>query len=281
MLAPSPSTLASLFQFAVPAMFLLAPVACLATVFISAPYGRHVRPGWGPLIPARLAWIIMESPALWLSAMAFSWGWNGCHVADRTAGKETEMSGLGSSGGESRAAPVIMAFYLVHYVHRVVIYPLRMRAEGKTMPVLVMLLALCYNLHNGFMQGYQVGAIGKYPLSWLFSTQFLIGSSLFLLGFITNIAADSALLALRKSSKDTGYQIPRGPLFHLVSCPNYSGELLEWLGWAILTWSWAGFAFFVFACANLMPRAVSHHKWYLQKFEDYPKQRKAVVPFLL
>ena len=38
------------------------------------------------------------------------------------------------------------------------------------------------------------------------------------------------------------------------------------------------FAFFTFA--NLAPRAQHHHRWYLQKFDDYPNGRRAVLPFI-
>jgi hypothetical protein len=49
----------------------------------------------------------------------------------------------------------------------------------------------------------------------------------------------------------------------------------------VATWSVAGLSFAVFTAANLIPRAVSNHRWYLQTFSDYPKDRKAVIPFLL
>jgi 3-oxo-5-alpha-steroid 4-dehydrogenase 1 len=32
---------------------------------------------------------------------------------------------------------------------------------------------------------------------------------------------------------------------------------------------------------NLLPRALSHHKWYNEEFDGYPPERKAVVPFVL
>lgn len=101
---------------------------------------------------------------------------------------------------------------------------------------------------------------------------------LFLVGMWVNLWADRVLVGLKREGG--GYKVPRGGLFEMVSCPNYFGEVVEWLGWAVMTWSWVGFGFFLYTCANLVPRARASHKWYLRKFDDYPKGRKAVVPFL-
>jgi len=70
-------------------------------------------------------------------------------------------------------------------------------------------------------------------------------------------------------------------MYRYVSCPNYLGEILEWAAWAVLTWSLVGLVFAIWTGANLIPRALAHHKWYQEKFPDYPKDRKAIIPFLL
>jgi protein-S-isoprenylcysteine O-methyltransferase Ste14 len=88
------------------------------------------------------------------------------------------------------------------------------------------------------------------------------------------------LFSLRRRG-EKGYKIPHGGLYRWISCPNYFGELLEWTGWAIATWSLAGFSFALWTFANLVPRALSNHKWYRQKFADYPKNRKAIIPYIL
>ena len=67
-----------------------------------------------------------------------------------------------------------------------------------------------------------------------------------------------------------------------MASPNYLGELIEWIGWAILSANAAGWAFAVFTFANLVPRALKNLAWYRATFgEAYPKSRKAIIPFLL
>ena len=66
--------------------------------------------------------------------------------------------------------------------------------------------------------------------------------------------------------------------FRHVSCPNDLGEILEWTGWAIATWSLAGLSFAVIRFANLAFQALSHHRWYRNRFANYPQNRRALLP---
>jgi protein-S-isoprenylcysteine O-methyltransferase Ste14 len=63
-----------------------------------------------------------------------------------------------------------------------------------------------------------------------------------------------------------------------VAAPNYLGEIIQWGGWALATWSLPGLAFFVWVLANLVPRARAHQRWYRQRFADFPPERRALVP---
>jgi len=58
------------------------------------------------------------------------------------------------------------------------------------------------------------------------------------------------------------------------------GELIEWAGFAILCWNLPALTFFIWTAANLVPRALAHHKWYHNMFADYPAERKIIVPYL-
>ncbi len=99
----------------------------------------------------------------------------------------------------------------------------------------------------------------------------------------STFAREGALPELRNLRKpgETGYKIPFGGLYGVVSCPNYLGEILEWVGFAIAASTAPGWAFAFFTASNLVPRAVAHHRWYLEKFADYPTRRRAILPFLL
>jgi protein-S-isoprenylcysteine O-methyltransferase Ste14 len=233
-------------------------VGFVVLMLIPAPYGRFVRRGWGPQIPARVGWVAMEAPAVVVFAITF---FSGQHWRD--------------------AAPLaLFALWQLHYVYRAFVYPFRMRGS-KTMTLLVAFYVFAFvTAPYGYLNGRYLSHFGAYPTSWLADPRFLIGSALFLAGFVINYRSDAILMALRGPG-ESGYKIPRGGLFRWLSCPNYFGEILEWSGWAIATWSVPGLAFALWGAANLVPRARATHRFYRETFPDYPKERRALVPGLL
>ena len=149
------------------------------------------------------------------------------------------------------------------------------------MPLVIALMAVCFNLVNGFINGYYFSAFAReYSWEWLVDARFIIGVMVFAGGAFINWWSDQILLNLRKGGKK-GYYIPRGGLFRWISCPNFFGEILEWTGFAIMTWSPAALVFALWTLFNLVPRALDHHKWYRSNFPDYPQERKAILPYLV
>jgi len=238
--------------------FPLAAVTFVFLLYINAPYGRHEQRGWGPTLPNRLGWLIMESP----SALIFG--------------------SLFFIGKAPKTLPMVVFFglWLAHYIHRAFIYPFMISNGSKMMPLVIMLMAIGFNTGNAYTNGrYLFSLSGGYPGTWFTSPQMVVGLVLFLCGFIINRWADRVLQNLREPG-ETVYKIPYGGLYRWISCPNYLGEIIEWAGWAIATWSLPGLAFALWTFANLAPRARAHHAWYHDRFTDYPGERKALIPLV-
>ena len=222
---------------------------------IKQPYGRHTTDGWGMMVNNNWGWFWMELPALLV------------------------MPILALTGPNELALPqlIIVGLWSIHYINRTLIFPFRLKTKGKKMPLAIVLSAVFFNGINGFVNGYFLGYLSEVnaTLNWTL----YLGVGFFFLGMIINQRSDNHLLDLRK--ENTGYAIPRAGLFNWVSCPNYFGEIIEWVGFAIAAASLPALSFAVWTTANLIPRALNHHDWYHEKFTDYPKDRKAVIPYLL
>ncbi len=228
-------------------------------LFVTAPYGRYSRKDWGPTISNRMGWIMMEFPSLAVFILFFLLGPNTIQPLTW----------------------IFFVLYVSHYTNRSVIYPWRTRTSGKQMPLVVAFMAVCFNLINGFMNGYYFSAFAReYPWAWLLDARFIIGTGVFASGAILNWRSDQILFSLRKGGRK-GYFIPQGGMFRKVSCPNFLGEIIEWTGFAIMTWSPAALVFALWTFFNLVPRALDHHKWYKSTFPEYPPDRKAIIPWIL
>jgi len=230
-------------------------------VKIVAPYGRHTTKDWGILIDNRIGWIIMELPALLVFAIFF----------------------LVGSGDRPATTWVFFGLWLLHYVNRTLIFPFRLNTKGKKMPLAIVLMALGFNFVNGFINGYFLGSLATesmYPPSYFYDPRFILGLALFAGGMYINWQSDTILIHLRKPG-ETSYVIPQGGFFKYISCPNHFGEIVEWFGFAIMVWSLPALAFAIWTLVNLLPRALHHHRWYTETFQNYPKERKAIFPFIL
>jgi protein-S-isoprenylcysteine O-methyltransferase Ste14 len=235
----------------------LAVAAFAALLFVTAPYGRHSRGGWGPTIPNAAGWVVMESPAVLLFAAVYLLGDHALELV-----------------------PAVFAgMWMLHYANRTFVFPFRVRTRGKRMPLVIAAMAFAFNVLNAYVIARWISEFGRYGPSWLRDPRFVLGAAVFAVGTAVNHRADTRLISLRSGGRG-GYRIPRGGMFEYVSSPNYLGEILEWSGYALATWSLAGLAFALFTAANVGPRAFANHRWYRATFPDYPESRKALIPLL-
>ena len=222
---------------------------------IKAPYGRHSSNKWGIMISNHWGWFWMELPAFIIMPT---------------------IAILGPSD-KTETAWLLISLWTYHYFFRTLIFPFRLKTKGKKMPLIIVLSALFFNGINGLLNGYYIGYIFE-DQEPLFSLHIIAGIMLFLTGLIINRSSDKLLISLRK--KQAGYLIPKSGLFEYISCPNHFGEIIEWLGFALIAWNLPALSFLIWTICNLIPRSLNHHQWYKNNFPDYPKSRKAVLPFI-
>merc|ERR1711879_406662 len=123
---------------------------------------------------------------------------------------------------------------------------------------------------HGWLNGRWFAEHGKHlNNSWLRDPRFLCGVILYVTGFISLVYHDHLMRELR-STPGPRYRIPRGGLFDYATQAVYFCELWTWFGFFLLSWGPNGAFIFFVSVANLAPRSVVSHEWYIQKFgEEY------------
>ncbi len=241
-------------------MSVIALVVFVALYFVEAGYGYLFNRKFGAPVSNKIGWVVMEAPVS--VAMFVLWG-----VSDRTW----------------NAVPLLLLLlFQMHYVWRAFIFPLMMRGESK-MPLGIVLMGFIFNTLNAIMQGGWIFflAPADYYDGWFGKPYIYVGVAVFFIGMYINRHSDKIIRSLRKPG-DKNHYIPRGGMFRYVSSANYFGEIVEWIGFAIASWSWAGVVFVWWTFANLAPRSASLYKRYESEFgEEFTAlKRKKIIPFI-
>lgn len=244
----------------------IAVFVIIGGLFGQSPYGRFGAAGGGVKLNPKLGWWLMEIPATVVFVIFFL---AGPHRFD--------------------TVPLVLAaIWLLHYGNRGWFFPLSIRSvPGKpaTFNVSVLAAGMVITALHGYLNGafFSNDYRHQYGIAWLTDPRFLLGLVIYLGGFALLVSSESIVRNLRDKNNPgaTEYRIPYGGGFRFVSSPAYLGELIAWAGFALLTWSLAGVAIFLITAGNLVPRAFATHRWYREKFPDYPADRKALIPGLL
>ncbi|XP_020510944.1 3-oxo-5-alpha-steroid 4-dehydrogenase 2b [Labrus bergylta] len=219
-------------------------------------YGRHMGlPLPKRMVPAAVAWFLQEMPAVLVPLLML----------------------LTSNKASSMGRNLLLGTFCVHYFQRTFVFSLRSR--GRPFPLGVMVAAAFFCSLNGSLQGHYLLHCAHFDDDWSADCRYITGLSLFYVGMGINIHSDYILRNLRQQG-EVAYRIPTGGLFEYVSGANYLGEIVEWFGFAVATWSLPALAFALFSLSFIGPRAFYHHRFYQEKFKDYPKLRKALIPFV-
>ncbi|CDK26136.1 unnamed protein product [Kuraishia capsulata CBS 1993] len=90
------------------------------------------------------------------------------------------------------------------------------------------------------------------------------------------------ILSELRSDGSKERKIPFGFGFDMVSFPNYFYESMGWLSFAMLNNNWSSWLFWIVGTGQMYIWAVKKHNRYRKDFgERYPKNRKAMFPYLL
>jgi 3-oxo-5-alpha-steroid 4-dehydrogenase 1 len=245
---------------------LLVPMTAVSMRFMSAPYGRFAASRRWPSVNARVGWLLMELPA----TLCF-WPF---FLAGPRAGETVPM--------------VLAGIWGIHYLNRGFIFPLLIRVPrqgGASFGLPVLAVGIFVTGMHGYLNGTFFSRLGAhFTPEWLGDPRFIFGVALYACGLVLNVHSDAVVRNLRTHGEvargEKVYRIPKGGGFTFVTNPHYLGELMMWTGFTLFTWSLPGVFILTLSAANLIPRAIETHRWYLERFPDYPRSRRVLVPFL-
>lgn len=259
-------TLESFFYAYLWGMVILGVGIFITLQFITPAYGMTYNNRWGASISSRWGWLIMETPVFVIMFVIYI---------------NSLLTGVKPF---NIVTFIFLLIFQTHYLQRSFIFPALMKGNSR-MPLSIMFAGIFFNASNAFIQGgwlFMYAPADAYPISWFWSPQFIIGCVLFAAGMVINIKSDRIIRKLRKSRDDNNYYLPQGFLFKYINSSNYFGEIIEWVGFAVMTWSVPGLVFVIWSVANILPRAKAVYNRYTQFWgEEFTKlNRWKIFPFI-
>ncbi|KIJ15520.1 hypothetical protein PAXINDRAFT_76989, partial [Paxillus involutus ATCC 200175] len=275
-------------------LFFVPPIVCPFQLLINAPFGRFAPSSASILVVDGIkSWIVMElvSPIAFVYALA----------------KAPLASSKADVGPLTGPQLFLASLFIIHYANRALISPLRTPSRSKS-HIAVPLAGCFFNIVNATLMGSYLGssAASAFLTGAFERPSFWVGVTVWFAGLCGNILHDEILLNIRRNAKAKGkakldnkkqkehYGIPHGYLYTYISYPNYFCEWTEWFGFALAAapvppmTSFAAIVraiqppwlFFLSEIFLMIARAYRGHQWYHEKFPDYPKERKVVIPFV-
>ncbi|KAI9154344.1 hypothetical protein LWI28_024717 [Acer negundo] len=176
-----------------------------------------------------------------------------------------------------------MYYWCFHYFKRIMETFFVHRFSHATSPLANVFRNCAYYWSFGSVIAYYVNHPLYTPVNDL---QMKIGFGFGIICQISNFYCHLILKNLRSTDGSSGYQIPRGFLFNIVTCANYTTEIYQWLGFNIATQTIAGYTFLVVATFIMTNWALAKHRRLKKLFDGkegrpkYPRRWVILPPFL-
>lgn len=254
------------FNYSIQLAFIVFDISVFFILFrINAYYGKFFDSSKRKsfTLPNRLSWIIQESPCVFVTIY---------YIIQLIQDKSTVDD-------QRRISVLVIIPFLAHYIHRAFLFPFVIKASKKN-PIELTILAFIFCFFNALIQNRSIFLFSTYQPRHFYSISYIIGGCTMFIGSFINLFHDYYMISLTREKE--GYILPEGYLYDYISCPNYFGELVEWLGFALMTSTLSAWIFFISSFANLFPRAIKYHNWYKVKFkETFPSNRLAIFPYVI
>jgi hypothetical protein len=165
---------------------------------------------------------------------------------------------------------VVYGAVMLHFTKRTLESAFVHKYSGNMQPLTFGIIVFTYALMAGMITG-----LNAQPLPAM-DFWFYIGVVFVLVGEAGNFYHHTLLADLR--SEDGEYHVPRGGWFNHATCPHYFFELLTWLGIALVSRHLFTWLIFIAMFGYLIARSIKTKQWYMKRFDDYPADRKFMLP---